>query len=230
VKAVVFDIDGTLVDSVDLHARAWLEAFALFGHKLSFAEVRKQIGKGGDQLMPVFLSKEEIRRSGELLEKIRGDIYKQRYMKKVEPFPKVRELFSRIKSDGLQIALASSAKGDELEYYKKLINVDDLMEAHTSADDADKSKPHPDIFQAALAKLDDVAPEDAIVVGDTPYDAIASHKAGMPSIGVLCGGFPEYELRSAGCIEIYRDPADLLAKYKSSVIGKSQASDCTEAA
>jgi len=230
VKAVVFDIDGTLVDSVDLHARAWLEAFALFGHKLSFAEVRKQIGKGGDQLMPVFLSKEEIRRSGELLEKIRGDIYKQRYMKKVEPFPKVRELFSRIKSDGLQIALASSAKGDELEYYKKLINVDDLMEAHTSADDADKSKPHPDIFQAALAKLDDVAPEDAIVVGDTPYDAIASHKAGMPSIGVLCGGFPEYELRSAGCIEIYRDPADLLAKYKSSVFGKSQASDRTEAA
>jgi len=180
--------------------------------------------------MPVFLSKEEIRRSGELLEKIRGDIYKQRYMKKVEPFPKVRELFSRIKSDGLQIALASSAKGDELEYYKKLINVDDLMEAHTSADDADKSKPHPDIFQAALAKLDDVAPEDAIVVGDTPYDAIASHKAGMPSIGVLCGGFPEYELRSAGCIEIYRDPADLLAKYKSSVIGKSQASDRIEAA
>ena len=229
-KAVVFDIDGTLIDSVDLHARAWLEAFALFGHKLSLAEVRKQIGKGGDQLMPVFLSKEEIRRSGELLEKIRGDIYKQRYMKKVEPFPKVRELFSRIKSDGLQIALASSAKGDELEYYKKLINVDDLMEAHTSADDADKSKPHPDIFQAALAKLDDVAPEDAIVVGDTPYDAIASHKAGMPSIGVLCGGFPEYELRSAGCIEIYRDPADLLAKYKSSVIGKSQASDRTEAA
>ena len=229
-KAVVFDIDGTLVDSVDLHARAWLEAFALFGHKLSFAEVRKQIGKGGDQLMPVFLSKEEIRRSGELLEKIRGDLYKQRYMKKVEPFPKVRELFSRIKSDGLQIALASSAKGDELEYYKKLINVDDLMEAHTSADDADKSKPHPDIFQAALAKLDDVAPEDAIVVGDTPYDAIASHKAGMPSIGVLCGGFPEYELRSAGCIEIYRDPADLLAKYKSSVIGKSQASDRIEAA
>ncbi len=230
VKAVIFDIDGTLIDSVDLHARAWLEAFAFFGHKLSFEEVRKQIGKGGDQLMPVFLSKEEMQRSGELLQKIRGDLYKQRYMKMVEPFPRVRDLFRRIKSDGLQIALASSAKGDELEYYKKLINVDDLMEAHTSADDADKSKPHPDIFQAALAKLDAVAPEDAIVVGDTPYDAIASHKAGIPSIGVLCGGFPEHELRSAGCIEIYRDPADLLAKYESSVIGKSKASDRTEAA
>lgn len=230
VKAVIFDIDGTLIDSVDLHARAWLEAFGLFGHKLSFAEVRKQIGKGGDQLMPVFLSTEEVQRSGELVEKVRGDLYKQRYMKKVKPFPKVRELLERIKSDGLQIALASSAKGDELDYYKKLINVEDLMEAHTSADDADKSKPHPDIFQAALAKLDDVAPEHAIVVGDTPYDAIAAHKAGMPSVGVLCGGFPENELRSAGCIEIYADPADLLTKYDSSVIGKALTVDRTQAA
>lgn len=224
-KAVIFDIDGTLIDSVDLHARAWLETFAMFGRKLTFQNVRKQIGKGGDQLMPVFLSKEEIQRSGKLLEKIRGDLYKQRYMKKVKPFPRVRELFERIKSDELQIALASSAKGDELDYYKKLINVEDLMEAHTSADDADKSKPHPDIFEAALAKLDDVAPEEAIVVGDTPYDAIAARKAGMVTVGVLCGGFPEDELRSAGCIEIYRDPADLLAKYESSVIGKALAQD-----
>jgi HAD superfamily hydrolase (TIGR01509 family) len=230
VKAVIFDIDGTLIDSVDLHARAWLEAFALFGHKLTFAEVRKQIGKGGDQLMPVFLSKKKVQRSGELIEKVRGDLYKQRYMKKVKPFPKVRELFERIKSDGLQLALASSAKGDELEYYKKLINVEDLLEAHTSADDADKSKPHPDIFEAALAKLDDVAPEEAIVVGDTPYDAIAARKAGMATIGVLCGGFPEDKLRSEGCIEIYRDPADLLANYDCSVIGRALASDRTKAA
>lgn len=230
IKAVIFDVDGTLIDSVDLHARAWLETFALFGHKLTFEEVRKQIGKGGDQLMPVFLSRDELRRTGELLEKIRGELYKQRYMRQVKPFPEVRDLFARIKADGLQIALASSAKGDELEHYKKLTNVSDLMEAHTSADDAEKSKPHPDIFEAALSKLDDVAPEEAIVVGDTPYDAIAARKAGIATIGVLCGGFPEDELRSAGCIEIYNDPADLLARYESSAIARALEPDRTNAA
>lgn len=221
IKAVIFDIDGTLIDSVDLHARAWMETFAIFGHKQSFEEVRQQIGKGGDQLMPVFMSDEEIRRSGELVEKLRGHLYKQRYMKLVKPFPKVRELFQRIKADRLQIALASSAKGDELEYYKKLVHVEDLLEADTSADDAEKSKPYPDIFQAALAKLHDVAPEEAIVIGDTPYDAIAAKGAGIQTIGVLCGGFPETDLRDAGCVEIYQDPVDLLKNYEQSAIGRA---------
>jgi HAD superfamily hydrolase (TIGR01509 family) len=220
-KAVIFDIDGTLIDSVDLHARAWQEAFRHFGREIPFAEVRHQIGKGGDQLLPVFFTKEELAEFGAELEKYRGDLFKREYLPRVRPFPKVRELFERIRADGKQIALASSAKEDELKVYKKIAHISDLVAEQTSADDAEKSKPYPDIFQAALAQLDDVTPVEAIVVGDTPYDAEAAGKAGLRTIGVLCGGFPEAELRAAGCIRIYRDPADLLARYDESPLAQA---------
>ncbi len=120
----------------------------------------------------------------------------------------------RIKADGKRIALASSAKKEELKTYKELARITDLVEEETSADDVDKSKPHPDIFEAALAALGDVEADEAIVIGDTPYDAEAAGKIKLRTIGVLCGGFPEAELRAAGCTDIYRDPADLLAKGK----------------
>ena len=226
-KAVIFDIDGTLVDSVDLHARAWQEAFRHFGREIPYEQVRHQIGKGGDQLLPVFFTQEELDEFGQELEKYRGDLFKREYLPRVRAFPKVRELFERIRADGKQIALASSAKEDELKVYKKIANITDLVEEQTSADDADKSKPHPDIFQAALAQLDDVAPHEAIVVGDTPYDAEAAGKARLRTIGVLCGGFPEAELRAAGCVAIYQDPADLLARYDESPLA-SAASDATD--
>ncbi len=216
IKAVIFDVDGTLVDSVDLHARAWQEAFERFGKKVPFEQVRYQIGKGGDQLMPVFFSKEELEEFGEELEEYRGDLYKREYLPRVKAFPAVRELFERVRREGQRIALASSAKEEELGTYKKLARVEDLVEEETSADDAEKSKPHPDIFEAALAQLGDVTPEEVIVVGDTPYDAEAAGKAGLVTVGFLCGGFPEEDLRAAGCIRIYRDPSDLLANYEDS--------------
>jgi HAD superfamily hydrolase (TIGR01549 family) len=221
-KAVIFDVDGTLVDSVDLHAEAWRDAFRDFGHEVGFQDVRDQIGKGGDQLMPVFLSKDELERKGQALEEHRGRILRERYLPRVTAFPLVRDLFERLQRDGKRIALASSAKEDELEIYKKVAQIDDLIQTETSSDDADKSKPHPDIFEAAMKRLGDVGPEDVIVIGDTPYDAEAAGKAGLRTIGVLCGGFPEEDLRKAGCIAIYKDPADLLAQYDRSPI----AQDC----
>src|SRR5947209_13508515 len=115
IEAVIFDIDGTLVDSVDLHARAWQEAFARFGKQIPYERVRYQIGKGGDQLMPVFLSKEELEEFGEELEKYRGELFKREYLPRVRAFPRVRELFERIQRDGKRIALASSSHG----YYMK---------------------------------------------------------------------------------------------------------------
>ncbi|HEY1404601.1 MAG TPA: HAD hydrolase-like protein, partial [Pyrinomonadaceae bacterium] len=105
-KAIIFDIDGTLVDSVDLHARAWQEAFRHFGREVEFERVRHQIGKGGDQLMPVFFTQEELERFGEEMEKFRGDLYKREYISRVRAFPQVRELFERIRQDGKRIALA----------------------------------------------------------------------------------------------------------------------------
>ena len=215
-KAVVFDVDGTLINSVDVHAQAWVDAFAEFGHKVRFGDVRRQIGKGGDQLMPVFLSKAEIERFGEELEERRGALLKERYLHRIKPFPAVRELFQRVIADGKAIALASSAKEDELEHYKKIANIVDLIDVETSSDDAEKSKPHPDIFCAALARLDITQPEQVLVIGDTPYDAEAAAKAGLRTVGLLCGGWSENELKRAGCVTVFRDPADLLARYAES--------------
>jgi len=222
-KAVIFDIDGTLLDSNDLHAEAWQEAFRHFGREIPFAEIRHQIGKGGDQLMPVFFSKEELDEFGEEMEKYRSQLYKSKYLPLVRPFPQVRELFERIKADGKRIALASSAKGDELDTYKRIAHIEDLVEKATTADDAEATKPSPDIFEAALKELNNITPAEAIVVGDSPYDAEAAGKLRLRTIGVLCGGFPEAVLRSAGCIAIYRDPAELLAKYEKTPLAGPQA-------
>jgi beta-phosphoglucomutase-like phosphatase (HAD superfamily) len=146
VKAVIFDIDGTLVDSVDLHARAWVEAFAKFGHDISYHKIRSQIGKGGDQLLPVFLSPEQQKEYGKQMEEFRGELFKTKYMSQVKPLPRVRELLERVANDGKQIALASSAKEDEIATYKRIANIEDLVEEEASSDDAERSKPHPDIF------------------------------------------------------------------------------------
>jgi HAD superfamily hydrolase (TIGR01549 family) len=220
IKAVIFDIDGTLVDSVDLHAQAWKETFKHYGKDIPYQQVRHQIGKGGDQLMPVFFSHEELDEFGEEMEEYRGKLFKRDYLPRVRAFPEVRELFLKIKADGKRLALASSAKEDELKTYKKIAQIEDLVEEETSADDADKSKPHPDIFEAALKRLGDITPAEAIVIGDTPYDAEAAGKIRLRSIGVLCGGFPEAELDAAGCMAIYADPADLLARYEETIIAQ----------
>src|ERR1700761_7682368 len=194
-KAAIFDIDGTLTDSVHLHAKAWQETFQHFGHTIPFREIRSQIGKGGDQLMPVFLTQEEITAKGKQIEKYRGDLFKREFLAKVKPFAKVRELFQRLLEDNWKIALASSAKKDELQAYKDICKISDLLDTETASDDAEKSKPHPDIFQAAMRRLGQVSPRDCVVVGDSPYDAEAAGKAGIRCLGVLSGGFKEEELR-----------------------------------
>jgi HAD superfamily hydrolase (TIGR01509 family) len=188
VEAVIFDIDGTLIDSVDLHAEAWREALQHFGHDLPFERIRSQIGKGGDQLLPALLPEEEVRRRGDQIEDFRADLFRREYLARVRAFPEVRELLEWIKADGKRIALASSAKKPELEHYRRVANIEDLLEAETSSDDAERSKPHPDIFQAALDRLGAIDPARILVVGDTPYDAEPAGKAGLRTIGLLCGG------------------------------------------
>lgn len=210
--AFIFDIDGTLIDSVDLHAHAWQQALAHFGYQIPYEDVRGQIGKGGDQLLPVFVPEQDLDRIGEKLEKYRGELFKREFMPRVKPFPRVRELFQRIKADGFRIALASSANADEVTHYKKLVNIADLIDAETSASEVESSKPCPDVFEVAIDQLK-VEEDRALVIGDTPYDAIAARRAGLRTVGVLCGGFPENDLREAGCIDIYRDPSDLLDRY-----------------
>jgi HAD superfamily hydrolase (TIGR01509 family) len=208
-KAAIFDVDGTLVDSNELHVQAWREVFRRYGREVDPPTLRKQMGKGGDQLMPVFWSSAELEKFGDEMQALRVQLFMREYLPRCKPFPDVRALFERIKREGLRIALASSAKEPELEHHLEQLGIRDLVDAATSADDADHSKPCPDIYQAALARLPGIAPAEAVVIGDSPYDAQASARAGARCIGVLTGGFTERELREAGALAVYRDVAHL---------------------
>jgi HAD superfamily hydrolase (TIGR01509 family) len=219
VEAVLLDVDGTLIDSNEAHAKAWQEALACFGCAVSVEEARRQMGKGGDELMPGFLTQEEIARRGAEIEARCGEVFKAKYLDELRAFPGTRALVQRLLRDGRQVLLASSAGGDELENYKRLAQIHDLVHDGASRDDVDRSKPHPDIFEAALGKLNGTPRERVVVIGDSPYDAEAAGKAGVRTIGVLSGGFGEEELREAGCVAVYRDVADLLAQYDASPLG-----------
>ncbi len=216
IKAVIFDVDGTLIDTVDLHAEAWIEALKHFGYEIAFQDLRSQIGKGGDQILHGLLPPEVIEKQGDAIKDFRSDLFKREYLHRARAFPGVRSLFERIRAAGQKAVLASSGTADEVEKYKEIAGIADLIDSATSSDDAERSKPFPDIFEAALAKLAPLTSEKAVVIGDTPYDAEAARKAQMKSIGVLSGGFSEQALRDAGCIAIYRDVEDLLHRYDSS--------------
>jgi HAD superfamily hydrolase (TIGR01509 family) len=217
VEAVLCDIDGTLVQSNWLHAAAWKDAFAAVDIQLELEAIRRQIGKGGDELIPVFVPWWKRRMIEEPLKAYRKFIFQHDYLPKVEPFPGVRDLFLRMKTSGMRPALASSADKDDLNAYKKIANISDLVEETASADDADRSKPHPDIFEATLSKLK-AKPSNVLALGDTPYDAEAAGKAGIRAIGVTTGGWSKTDLLEAGFIEVYKDIAELLEKFDQSAL------------
>lgn len=215
-KAVIFDVDGTLVDTNDLHVRAWVDTFQHFGVEGPFDDLRQHLGKGADQLMPVFVSRDVLQEKAREIEAFRSEIYAMGYLPQACGFRDVRPLLARIRADGKKVALASSGKRAEIQRYMEVTGIEDLVDAVTTSEEAEYSKPAPDIFEAALDALTPLRPEQALVVGDTPYDAEAARKAGMRAVGVLCGGFDEAELRKAGCVAVYRDPAHLLREYERS--------------
>jgi HAD superfamily hydrolase (TIGR01549 family) len=208
-RAWIFDIDGTLVDSNDIHATAWQEAFAEFGRKIDYDDIRGMIGKGGDLLVPDLLNAREMQTFGEKIKSYRKKLFKKKYMKSVEPFPGVREAFETLREEGAKIALASSAEPSEVDHYIELLEVEDLVDAHTSKEDAQFSKPSPEIFDAARERLG-ISVKHAITVGDTPYDVAASHRAKIASAAVLSGGFPRKTLLKAEFI--FRDLKDLVRR------------------
>lgn len=215
IRAALFDVDGTLVDTVDLHAGAWQQALDHFGKQVPYDDVRSQIGKGGDKLIPMFLSPEEEERFGAELEEYRSALYLREYLPLARPFPGARELIERVRGSGIAVVLASSAKRDELDHNARLVGIEGLVSATISADDIEESKPSPDVFEAALDRAG-VVGHEAFAVGDSPYDAIAAARAGVRTIGLLCGGFPPEALRDAGCIALYEGPDDLLARFDTS--------------
>jgi HAD superfamily hydrolase (TIGR01509 family) len=218
VEAVIFDLDGTLVDSNAYHVWAWQHAFGERGYEIAPARIHDQIGKGGDLLVPALIpgaSEEEVK----ALSARHGEIFKSRYLARVRPFPHAADLLRHVAARGQKVALASSASKDELDHYVDLLGVGNVLSAATSKDDADTTKPAPDIFAAALKKLG-VAPAAARVVGDTPYDVTAAAKCGVATVAVRSGGFADRTLARAGARAIYDDAAAILADYRRSPLAR----------
>lgn len=211
IKAVLFDIDGTLIDSNELHVTAWHQVFAEAGHPMEPSAIRAQIGKGGDNLVPALLPHVSASEQKALADE-HGRLFKQVFLGQAQPFPDARRLIERVRGDGRQVVLASSASKDELRYYVELLDIDEMVDATTSIDDVSTSKPAPDIFASALKKAG-VGAHEALAVGDTPYDVLSAGKAGMNTIAVLSGGFSHADLERAGAMAIYSDVADLLVHY-----------------
>ncbi|HEV3485392.1 MAG TPA: HAD family hydrolase [Vicinamibacterales bacterium] len=195
-QALILDIDGTLVDSNDMHADCWVEAFAHFGRKVDWDIIRRQIGKGGDLLVPDTLDAREMRAFGKELKEYRGDLWKRRYMPDVKPFDGVRDVLRELHARRIRIAFASSSNPDEVEYYVELLGAGDLLEGSTSKEDAQMSKPSPEIFEAALERVGS-DPRYTFAVGDTPYDVLAAHRIPLPIVALLSGGFPRELLAKA---------------------------------
>ena len=177
IKAVLFDVDGTLVDSNDAHATAWVRAFNEHGVKVDPIEVRRSIGMGGDKLMPRVSGIEEESELGEKIAARRGEIFKQELLPGLQRFPDADRLVAEISRRGLTSVAASSAREDELQELLDIAGAASLMDASTSSDDADQSKPAPDIVHAALQRAQ-VDPTQAVMIGDTPYDIAAARRAG----------------------------------------------------
>jgi len=208
IRGAIFDIDGTLIDSNDAHAHAWVAAFAEAGIDVPFSTVRPMIGMGGDKLMPAAAGIDEESDKGSRIARRRGEIFKEKYLPTLNAFRKSRDLLLALRDAGLRLAVASSAKEVELDVFLDIAGVKDLIEHATSSSDAKNSKPDPDIVHAALARLD-LAPDEVVMVGDTPYDVEAAKRIGVRTIAVRCGGWDDENLDEA--IAVYDNPADLLA-------------------
>lgn len=206
-RAVLFDVDGTLIDSNDAHARAWAAAFSAFGYDVGFERIRPLIGMGGDRIIPHFapgLSADEGR--GKQISELRGRLFKERELPNIQPHPGARELLAGVRARGARVVVATSAKKNELDDLLARGDLGPLVDVATTSDDAERSKPAADIIAAALDKAG-VTPREAVYVGDTRWDVDAAHKAHLPCIALRCGGNDPATL--AGAELIYADPAEL---------------------
>lgn len=219
IRAVLLDVDGTLVDSNDAHARAWVDAFAEFGRPIPFERIRPLIGKGGDKLMPEVSGLAAESEDGRRIDRRRSEIFRERYLPTLEPFPRATELLKRLRADGFNLVVATSAKKEELEPLLALFDGSWLVTGATSSDDAERSKPDPDIVAAALARAR-VEPNEAIMLGDTPYDIEAAARLGVGTVALRSGGWDDVALDRA--LAIYTDARDLLTHYDESPFGRAR--------
>jgi HAD superfamily hydrolase (TIGR01509 family) len=217
VRAVLFDIDGTLLDSNDAHAHAWLDALRGHGKSVPFDLLRSKIGMGGDKLLREVAGIEDDSVDGRSITERRIAILKAHYLADIGPFPGARVLVDRLRSRGLVCAAVTSARAADVADRLRVAAVADLIDPVVSSDDAENSKPDPDHVQVALDKLG-LAANECVMVGDTPYDIESAARASVASIGFRCGGWGDKDLR--GAIAIYDGPAHLSSKLEDSVFAR----------
>jgi HAD superfamily hydrolase (TIGR01509 family) len=213
---ILLDIDGTLLDSNDAHARAWVDAMAAHGYVVPFEDVRPLMGMGGDKVLPELTGLDPESGEAERIGETRAEIFSTRELPTLRPTPGARALLEDLAARGLELVVATSAKEEEVAALLQQAGVADLIDAASSADDAERSKPDPDIVQAALQSVGRPA-SHSLMIGDTPYDVSAATRARVPIIALRCGGSDTKSL--AGALQVYDDPADLLAHIDETPMG-----------
>jgi HAD superfamily hydrolase (TIGR01509 family) len=216
-RAVLFDVDGTLIDSSYFHAMAWWQAFRREGLDIEMSAIHRRVGMGGDKLIRSLVPDctDEMQ---EDLKSAHGAVFST-FWPTLRPFDSARDLLAACSDAGLAVGLASSAQERDLDVSRHLLDAGSSIDAWTSSNDAEESKPAPDILMACLEKLG-VDPEDAVFVGDAVWDVKAGAAIGVPVVALTCGGISEAELRDAGASEVYDNPQQLLEHLETSLIGK----------
>ena len=215
-RTILLDIDGTLIDSNDAHARAWVDSLAAHGYVITFEQVRPLIGKGGDKILPELVGLDPESGEADRIGETRSEIFRERELPHLRATPGARALLERMLADGYQLVVATSAKTDEDSALLEQAGVADLIQLASSSDDAERSKPDPDIVQAAL-RLSGSQAAHSTMIGDTPYDLEAAARARVPAIALRCGGWWD-DAAFGQAVGVYDDPADLVAQYSESVL------------
>jgi HAD superfamily hydrolase (TIGR01509 family) len=214
--AAILDVDGTLVDTNYHHAIAWYRAFRRHGVVAPAWRIHRHIGMGGDQLVGAVAGEDVEQQAGDGIRAAEGELFSE-LIDEVVVFEGARELIAELKQGGREVVLASSAKQDEVEHYIDLLDARELADGWTTSADVEETKPEPDLVQAALAKA---GTEDAVMVGDTPWDAKAAARAGIETVGVLTGGFAERELRDAGAVAVFESVSELRSSLDATPLGR----------
>jgi HAD superfamily hydrolase (TIGR01509 family) len=216
-RTAILDIDGTLVDTNYQHAVAWYRAFRQSGIVLPVWRIHRHIGMGGDQLIAALTDEATEDEKGDEIRAAEKALY-MAMIDEVEPMDGARDLIVRLKDGGSGVVLASSAKEDEVEHYLDLLDARELADDWTTSADVEQTKPEPDLVRAALDKAD-TEPDDAVMLGDTPWDCKAAERAGVQTVTLLTGGFSEQELREAGAAAVFESIPDLLEGIAETPLG-----------
>ncbi|MBS1870373.1 MAG: HAD family hydrolase [Actinobacteria bacterium] len=208
-RLAIFDVDGTLVDSVYHHAIAWQRAFRERRLVVPMWRIHRSIGKGGDRLVPELVGQQVERREGDALRARQHDLYAE-LIGEVRPLDGAHALLAVCKERGWRIALASSGRGDEIAHYLRLLDADGLPDAIVSSSDVETTKPAPDVLALAREQAaPGIDPGAVLVVGDASWDCVAARRAGMTPVAVLCGGFGRAELQEAGAAAVFETLPEL---------------------